>query len=320
MDRVLNNRGEVSEETAKRVLECAKELGYEPNIAGKALAARKKSYQIGVLMPSINNPFFNDMTVEIKRLAKEYAHYGIKVQLKEMQGYNVEKQLQLIEEMGHLSGLIITPMNEEPIRKKLRQLAECGTAVITLNTDIENSERLCYVGSDYYEGGKMAAGLLKLLCKDGATIGIVNGSAKVQGHMKRVQGFCDELLKECKPYTIKAMCEALDDEDIAFEETMKMLRSYKEIDAIFVVAAGVFGTCQAVQQLHRTPTIITFDEIPSTVELLQKDVIQATITQQASVQSAVAMQRMFDLLVKNKPIKTEQYIVNNQIKIKQSYN
>lgn len=42
VDRVLNNRGTVSEETAARVLKIAKALNYVPNRVGKSLSLRKK--------------------------------------------------------------------------------------------------------------------------------------------------------------------------------------------------------------------------------------------------------------------------------------
>lgn len=43
VDRVMHGRGRVSTETAAHIMQIAKELGYEPNPAGKALAARKNS-------------------------------------------------------------------------------------------------------------------------------------------------------------------------------------------------------------------------------------------------------------------------------------
>ena len=46
VDRVLNNRGRVSEENARRIREIARSLGYQPNKAGIALAAQKKKLKI----------------------------------------------------------------------------------------------------------------------------------------------------------------------------------------------------------------------------------------------------------------------------------
>lgn len=41
VDRALNGRGRVNAETAAMIKKMAEQLGYEPNPAGKALAARR---------------------------------------------------------------------------------------------------------------------------------------------------------------------------------------------------------------------------------------------------------------------------------------
>ena len=51
VDRVLHGRGRVSEETAANIRRVAKELGYEPNPAAKALSARKTQPKVSVILP-----------------------------------------------------------------------------------------------------------------------------------------------------------------------------------------------------------------------------------------------------------------------------
>lgn len=60
ISRVLNNPGQVSHETAERVLEAVKELGYIPQAAARNLASRKTN-TIGLLLPSIGEDFFGQM-------------------------------------------------------------------------------------------------------------------------------------------------------------------------------------------------------------------------------------------------------------------
>ena len=57
--RALNEdtRGLVNEETARRVLEAAAELGYRPNPIARGLKTNR-SYTIGVLIPDLTNPLF----------------------------------------------------------------------------------------------------------------------------------------------------------------------------------------------------------------------------------------------------------------------
>ncbi len=316
VDRVLNNRGRVHPETEAKVRRYAEELGYTPNLAAKALAVKKKSYTIGIILNSDGNEFYDVILSEIHRLAAEFTHYGIQVELRTMRGYDASKQLDLIHSLDGISGLIITPINDANIAAKLVQLQADGIPVITLNTDIENSDRLCYVGSDYYDGGCIAAGMLSLM-RPRATIGIVNGSKKLYGHMRRVDGFKQTLNN--RSYSIAYECESQDDDDIAYVETLKMLRTNPAIDTIFVVAAGVLGVCRAVTASRKDVSLITFDEIPTTISMVQQGIIQATISQQPELQGRKAMELLFEYLVHDKPPESDRFLVENQIKIKQNF-
>lgn len=57
VSRALNNRPEVSAATRKRVLEAATQLGFSPSPLARGLA-RNQSQAIGVIVPSIDDPFF----------------------------------------------------------------------------------------------------------------------------------------------------------------------------------------------------------------------------------------------------------------------
>ena len=59
VSRALNGetRGLVNEETARRVLEVAAELGYRPNPIARGLKTNR-SYTVGVLIPDLTNPLF----------------------------------------------------------------------------------------------------------------------------------------------------------------------------------------------------------------------------------------------------------------------
>ena len=76
VDRVLHGRGRVSEETAANIRRVAKELGYEPNPAAKALSARKTQPKVSVILPSEGNPFFDEVIRGIEEAEESYKIYG----------------------------------------------------------------------------------------------------------------------------------------------------------------------------------------------------------------------------------------------------
>jgi DNA-binding LacI/PurR family transcriptional regulator len=67
--RALNQNTAISEEVRKRVLRAAQEANYIPNSLARGLALRR-SHLIGLVVPSISNPFF----AEIARGAHEAAY------------------------------------------------------------------------------------------------------------------------------------------------------------------------------------------------------------------------------------------------------
>ena len=57
VDRVLNNRGLVRDETAERIRQIASALDYRPNRAGKILVNRKKALNVALILFRGENPF-----------------------------------------------------------------------------------------------------------------------------------------------------------------------------------------------------------------------------------------------------------------------
>ena len=194
VDRVLNSRGAVSPQTAEKVLEIARALGYRPNKAGTALAAQKKKYKIGVLLFSEHNPFFDEVMEGVRAKAEELQDYGITTITRRVE-FDANAQLLALEELQAegIHGLMLAPYNHMRIKEKIDELVEKQIPVVTVNTDIDGSRRMAYVGSDYRKGGCTAAGLFALMTAGDVKLGIITGSSNVLCHTERIEGLKDTL-------------------------------------------------------------------------------------------------------------------------------
>ena len=141
-------------------MEIAKALDYRPNKAGMVLAAQKKKLKLGVILFSTDNPFFADVLRGVSEKAEDLAGYNCAVLVRQIP-INVDAQLSAIDELlrEEVNGIALAPQNDERIRIRINKLHEQGIPVVTLNTDIENSRRIAYVGSNYARSGATAAGL-----------------------------------------------------------------------------------------------------------------------------------------------------------------
>ena len=155
VDRVLHNRGAVKDEVAKRVRLLAKELGYVPNRAGRALAAYKTPIKIGALMPSVGNAFYQEIIQGINEAQNEFADLGLEVVLKEVEGFDEQVHLEAIDSLlkKGCRALCLATVNTPRLAERINELHDKGTVIVLLNTDVENTRRLCYVGSDYLTAG-----------------------------------------------------------------------------------------------------------------------------------------------------------------------
>lgn len=299
VDRVLNNRGSVNPATAAKINGIAKALDYKPNKAGLVLAAQKKKLKLGVILFSTDNPFFADVLKGVYEKAEDLSGYNCTVLIKQIP-INVDAQLNAIDELIHeeVNGIALAPHNDDRIRIRINLLYEQGIPVVTLNTDIENSKRIAYVGSNYTKSGATAAGLLRLMTHDTVQIGIITGSSNILCHTERIVGFTETL----KPYQehihIVSVVETQDDEIESYEQTVRLLQEHPEINALFFAAGGVYGGCRAITSLglsHKL-CVIAFDKADTTEHFLQEGVLSAVICQQPRTQGKKPLELLFAYL------------------------
>lgn len=319
VDRVLNNRGAVNPQTAEKIMDIVRALDYRPNKAGLALAAQKKKYKIGVILFSENNPFFDEVMTGVRAKAAELQDYGFTTITKRVE-FDVDAQLTAIDEFlaEGIHGLLLAPYNHMKIQEKIDCLAEMQIPVVTVNTDIDGSRRMAYVGSDYFQGGCTAAGLLALMTSGDVHLGVITGSSNVLCHTERIAGLRHTLEQSYPRIRISGILENHDDEFESYALTRQLLKERPDLDALFFSAAGVYGGCKAVLESGLHPKVITFDEVPTTLEMLEKGVIAATISQQPYQQGSRSLDILFEYLTSGVLPAQEMNFVELSIKIREN--
>lgn len=321
VDRVLNKRGAVNPKTEAKILEIAKALDYKPNRAGIVLAAQKKKFKFGIVMFGIGNPFFDDVIAGFKEKEEELSGYNCTVLIRRISAFGVEDQLEAIDSLvkEEINGLAISPQNDPSIAEKINQLFDMGIPTVTFNTDIAGSKRIAYVGSDYYQCGQTAAGLMHLMSSGDLNIGIVSGYSQILCHTERIAGFKSRL-EQYTNLRIVDFFENKDDDFISYEKTTKMLADHPEMNAVFFAAGGTYGGCKSILAANRERNmkIITFDKIATTIEMMKRDVVSATICQQPRLQGTLPLQILFDYLATGKPPKQEYNYTSVEICIKEN--
>ena len=319
VDRVLHNRGAVKEDVAKRVRLLAKELGYVPNRAGRALAAYKTPIKIGALMPSVGNAFYQEIIQGINEAQHEFQDLGLEVVLKEVEGFEEETHLNAIEMLikKGCKGLCLATVNTDKIRECINGLSEKDISVVLLNTDVENAKRLCYVGSDYLTAGATCGGMLALSKQDKLSILIVTGSRLLLGHNLRIQGFEEELKRQNLDFEIVDIVESFDSDIRAQQVTFQVLQQHPEINCVYISGAAVQGVGAAlIANGNKDIFAIGYDELYSTKQLVSAGIIKFVVCQQPVRQGYHAIKRAYQAVAGQLTDNVSDFITETIIKIK----
>lgn len=155
VSRVLSNSNyPVKEQTRNKILETARRLNYEPNIIGRMLK-KNESMDIGVIIPTISNPFYPQIILGIEQEARRRG-YNILLCNSFRDSITEQKYIETLYRK-RVKGMIISSIGEN--RKYLENLKEQGTAIVTIDQEIEGlkSSKVVF---NYIRGGEIATDYL----------------------------------------------------------------------------------------------------------------------------------------------------------------
>lgn len=144
VSRVLNNKGPVSEKAVLAIQEAMRQLDYHPNNMARALVMGH-SNTIGVILPSHNTYFWNEVAVEMEKSAREIG-YHIVFRFAEPDREEIDRCVSDLR-ASQVSGIIQAAGQREDVVK---------AANIPILSLISNRDGIPAVVSDDDQGGRLA--------------------------------------------------------------------------------------------------------------------------------------------------------------------
>ena len=91
-------------------------------------------------------------------------------------------------------GIAVSPINPSGEASTLASIA-AATTLVTIDSDSPVSRRVCFVGTDNYDAGRLSGQMIRNAIPDGGEIIISLGNAEKDNTTARRQGIIDELLQ-----------------------------------------------------------------------------------------------------------------------------
>ena len=147
VSRVINNYGSLSEKTKNAVFTAMHELNYQPNSLARSLQG-KQTKLVGVIFPSITNPFYAELIADIEdKLFKN----GYKVILCNA-NENAEKELSYLRMLtaNQVDGIIVGTHSNE-----IKEYQTMDLPVVSFDRTL--GTKIPTISSDNFQGAQLAA-------------------------------------------------------------------------------------------------------------------------------------------------------------------
>ncbi|NBI89089.1 LacI family DNA-binding transcriptional regulator [Lachnospiraceae bacterium] len=320
VDRALNHRGRISPEVENRIQQIAGQLGYEHKARKKS---GKKKWKIGIVTQLAKSSFMLEINRGIRMAKKEWEDRGIELLIEERESVDKEEQLDAIERLVRqgIHGLAIMPIECDEVRDRLNGLiAEKKMPVVTFNSDIVGTKRLCFVGMDNHRSGQAAAGLLGMLTGGNGKILIITGHFNSALNNQRVDGFVKEIKQICPGLEIAGVQGSFNDAEEVERIIENSFANIAGINGVFVVSGGQEGIGRAFEKLacKKRPYVVIYDRTPRNEKMILEGTVDFLIDQNGFEQGYRPAFVLADYLLKKQ--QPEKEFMYTDIAIKTRYN
>jgi LacI family transcriptional regulator len=299
VDRALHGRGGIKDATRQRILQVARQIGYTPNLAARALSVAKASARIGVCMPREIHFFYDQLWSGVLEESRRLGQLGIQFVNRPVQTLGHEDTAAFKELLqSGVDGIILTAGNPKDLTPLIHDAEEKGIPVVCVSTDAPESRRSTVVCVEPWLNGCLAGELMGKLLPPGSKVAVVVGMLTAEDHRKKTDGFSDAFPRHCPGGKIAAVVEGHEDEDESFQKTFDLLRRIPTISGLYVNTVNCMPVCRALgaRGLAGKIKLITTDLFAEMSSYFQKGTITASIYQQPHRQGQMAVRILADHL------------------------
>ncbi len=286
VDRVLNERGSVRVDTARRVIEAARALGLRRTLP--ALYARRP--RLDVLLARPETPFLARLQQAFARIATTLDPSVI-IQRSTFDQAKPRLVAQRIRESA-AEGLILYCEEHAAILEAIRGLARRGLPMICLTTDLPTAQRLAYVGIDHTRAGRTAA-LFAALASHGAGSALVlTSNLGYRAHKERLAGFEAGLLEHAPAMRMLPVLHGRDDRDACYRLVSRALRATPGLAAIYNTGGANRAVAAALRESGRAGQVafVGHELTEASAALLHERVMTLAIDQAPELQARRAVE------------------------------
>ncbi len=248
VDRVLNRRLPVREDTALRVVNAAEAIGYHATGLLKRRMSEVPRRTLGFLLQKRHDAFYQAFGAELVKCTKACDGIDGKAIVDFVDELVPTRIAARITDMSERSdALAVVAVDHPTVHEAIDDAVARGKKVFTLLSDVTTPKRSCYLAVDTRRAGRTAAWTISRLAKQPGKVGILLGSHRYLSQEISEISFRSYMREHAPEFQLLEPIINLDDERIAYEAVSDMLASNADLVGIYASGGGQDGLIRALR-------------------------------------------------------------------------
>lgn len=278
-----------------------------------------KGPTIALVVKTVNHPYFIDMQQGAEAAAKRLG-IDLIVQGAERE-VDVEKQMQIVENLiqKKVSAICLAPSGSRELVPAVVKANRAGIPVIVLDTRIDatvlrdaGGKVATFIGSDNFEGGKVAGIYIVEKLKGSGNVAILEGIPGHETGDARRRGF-HSIVDQAPGIKVVASQTANWERDQGFNVFQNMLQSHRDVQALFACNdLMALGAIEAIASAGKTGQILVvgFDAVKDGRDAIRQGTMAASVAQHPDEMGSLGVENAYRILrgesvPENIPVKIE---------------
>lgn len=260
VDRVLNARLPVREETSKRVFAAAEKIGFHgTNIIRQRMLADLPSYNLGFILRKERHTFYQSFAEELEIAARAVKDRRLLIHVEFAKSGEPSELSELLLGMkGKFQAVGAIGPDHHDVTSAVTVLKSKGIPTFSLLSDFAQGVREAYLGTNNIKVGRTAAWVLSKLSRSPGKMLLLLGGHRFHGHSLRETGF-RSYMRECAPeFEVLDALINLETRRLTYELMMDTIARHDDLAGVYCIGGGMEGAIEALQEIDKTGKIGCF--------------------------------------------------------------
>lgn len=252
VDRVLNGREKVREETARIVYEAAQRAGYHAaGLIGQRMLEQLPVMTFGFVFHKRKQEFYQKLVEHIEQAVRDCPLVRGRVEIEFSPSQAPSDFAKLMRNMaGRVDVIAATAITHHDVTEAVMDLKAQNIPTFSVLNDFAQSERQAYIGLNNMKAGRISSWMIATAAKSPGKVAVFVGGHRWHGHELREMGFRTHFREYSPEFEVLGTLINLETRQLTYEATIDLLSRHKDLRGLYIAGGGMEGAITALREMR----------------------------------------------------------------------